>query len=150
MPFRPFDIFREMEQLQHYLHSPQIYNGIIEPLHHLLSGGGPKVEVFDQGQTAKVVINVPGLSKDKKHLWSMRVIDQSLYIRGKWDQEQTAKQDGRQYYSEKRSEQFVRTIPLPFPVRRKPSEVEYKNGLLTVTLTRQHEKMDDGWVDLQF
>jgi HSP20 family molecular chaperone IbpA len=135
---------------------------MLEQIKHLLQSGdqlfmqfnelwkqNPKVDVHEQGNKVKVLIEAPGLDRNR-HQWAFRVTDQQLCIRGQLDVQETATSDWGSTFSHRNSQQFTRIIPLPVPVHRKPSSVHYSDGLVTIVLEKQQGFDDDGWRALEF
>jgi HSP20 family molecular chaperone IbpA len=140
-------MFEGFERMRHWL---QFSEPLLQQIHAIWTGG-PKVEVCDQNNTVKVVIEAPELlHAQNKHQWAVRVIDQNLYLRGQLQQEETAHNDCGRYYSERRNEQFTKVIPLPAPVVRKPVSVKYEDGLVTILLEKQKGPSEDEWQPLDF
>lgn len=109
---------------------------------------GPKVHVHDLGKTLRLVIEAPGLPKKTFHEWAVRVLDQAIVLRGQYDVEQMVENNSGGFYREKRAERFTRMVPIPYPVRRRPSSVRYEDGLLTVVFDKQRGEGEEGWIPL--
>lgn len=118
---------------------------------HALWNSGPRVDVYEQGDKVKVVIEAPGLmNAASKHQWAVKVVDQSMYLRGKLQAQQSFRNDHGHTYGERQEEQFTKIIPLPAPVLRKPSSVRYDDGLVTVVFEKRKEAADDEWQPIDF
>lgn len=111
----------------------------------------PKVDVHEQGNKVKVVVEAPGLMNGRnRHQWAIRIVDQNLFLRGQMDVKESARNDFGGYHGRRRTEQFTRVIPLPAPVLRKPSSVDYADGRVTIVLEKQKGRTDDDWHPLDF
>lgn len=109
---------------------------------------GPKVHVQDLGKSLRVVVEAPGLPKRRLQDWAVRVLDHTVVLRGQYDAEYMVDNDSGGYYREKRVEQFTRSVSIPYPVKRRPSQVRYEDGLLTVVFDRQQSGSDADWIPL--
>lgn len=107
---------------------------------------GPKVHVHDLGKTVRLVVEAPGLPKRTLHEWAVRVLDQAIVLRGHYDLEHMVESDAGGFYRKKQTEQFMRTVPLPCSVRRRPSSVRCEDGLITIVFDKQRYAGDEGWI----
>jgi HSP20 family molecular chaperone IbpA len=135
-------MFEGLERMKQWLQSGDQF---IQQVNALWNSG-PRVDVYDTGDKVKVVIEAPGLmNAANKHEWAVRIIDQSLVLRGNLQVAQSAHSDFGRTYSERHYEQFTKIVPLPAPVERKPSSIRYEDGLLTILLAKRKEDADDEW-----
>ncbi|MFS1512131.1 Hsp20/alpha crystallin family protein [Chengkuizengella sp. SCS-71B] len=107
---------------------------------------GPKTEVFDKGNKVIIILEVPGIQKQKKIDFSVRSTGRSMYLKGFLNQQVKASNYGR-FYSERRNEDFTRYIPLPSPVRRRPASIIYKDGLLKMVFEKKRDASENKWYD---
>ncbi|KIL37611.1 hypothetical protein SD71_03125 [Cohnella kolymensis] len=135
---------------------------MLEQIKHLLQSGDqlfrqfnelwrqyPKTDVQEQGNKLKVIIDAPGLDRNR-HQWLFRVEDRQLHLRGQLDVQESVTGDRGNRFSQRMSEQFTTVIPLPAPVHRNPSSVHYSDGRVTIVLEKQRGFDQDGWRSLEF
>lgn len=108
--------------------------------------GGPKAEVYDEGKRVRVVLEAPGMHKNVRMKWSHRIIDGHMVLRGQYNVEQTLATQSGKYYSERNHQHFVKWIPLPASVRRKPAAIRYRNGLVELLFDKS-DRADSRWYD---
>lgn len=111
--------------------------------------GGPKAEVYDEGKQVRVVLEAPGLTRDTGMKWAHRIVNGQLLLRGVLDVEKSVRTQGGRFYSERQSERFLKLIPLPAPIKAKPSAVRYRNGLLELTFDKRRSEKDSPWYELE-
>jgi HSP20 family molecular chaperone IbpA len=140
-------MFEGLERMKQWLQSGDQF---IQQVNALWNSG-PRVDVYDAGDKVKVVIEAPGLmNAANKHQWAVRVVDQSLVLRGKLQVDQSAQSDFGRTYSERHYEQFTKIVPLPASVERKPFSVRYEDGLLTIVLVKRKDEEGDEWHRIDF
>jgi HSP20 family molecular chaperone IbpA len=140
-------MFDGLERVKQWLQSgDQFFQQV-----NALWNSGPRVDVFDVGGKVKVIIEAPGLMNAAgRHEWAVRVIEQSLMLRGLLQIEESARSDYGRTYSERREEHFTKIIPLPVPVESKPASVRYADGLVTVLLNKRQDGSGDEWHRIDF
>ena len=89
----------------------------------------PKMNVYQDENTFKIVFAVPGTTDDDLELEYKN--DNTVTLRGKMSQEYHANSNATFYVRELRQSSFERTIILPESVTGEP-EAELKDGLLTL------------------
>ena len=102
--------------------------------------GRSEAEVYDEGKQVRVVLEAPGLTRDTGMKWAHRIVNGQLLLRGILDVEKSVRTQGGRFYSERQSERFLKLIPLPAPIKAKPSAVRYRNGLLELTFDKRRSK----------
>lgn len=119
---------------------------------HALWNGGPRVDVYEHGDKVKVVVEAPGLmNAANKHQWAVKVIDQHLHLRGALQVQQSVRSEPGRTYSERREEEhFTKIVPLPAPVHRKPLNVRYDDGLVTILFAKRKDAVQDDWQPIDF
>ena len=100
----------------------------------------PLVDVIDEGENIRVIIELPGVKKEDIDL---RVKGNKLVVKAEVKEEKKEENKGR-YYSERIYKTFYRTIPLPGEVDEKSAKAEYKNGILEVTLKKKYIETESG------
>lgn len=140
-------MFEGLERMKQWLQSgDQFFQQV-----NALWNSGPRVDVYDSGDKVLVIIEAPGLmNAASKHQWAVRVVDQSLVLRGQLQIDQSARNDFGRTYSERRDEQFTKVVPLPASVERKPSSVRYDDGLVTIVLDKRKDDPGDDWHRIEF
>jgi HSP20 family molecular chaperone IbpA len=128
-------MFPRIHQMMRILHSQEemVFNPLIPFLHDDL-----KVTVYERGNNVYVLINMPVIiTENNRYHWAFRVLDKQLHLRGQVDIEPWERSDRSAYYTERRSEQLIKVIPLPSYVKRKPVSVDFENEWATIVLDRQ-------------
>ncbi|MFC0212357.1 Hsp20/alpha crystallin family protein [Paenibacillus chartarius] len=135
-------MFDGWERMKHWLQSGDQFFQQMQALWH----NGPRAEVYETEDKVKVVIEAPGLmTAAGKHQWAVRVVEQSLMLRGKLHMQQSVRSDYGRTYSERHDEHFTKIIPLPAPVENKPSLIRYDDGLVTIVLKKRKDVTIDEW-----
>lgn len=88
----------------------------------------PLIDVYDQGDTIRVIAEVPGVSKDSI---KVRTEEKMLHI--------SANQDQRRY---------AKTITLPCAIIPESAQAKYNYGVLEVTLKKVKPSSDNSGVDI--
>ncbi len=95
----------------------------------------PAVNLLTGENSVVVTAELPGIEdKDIK----LSVTDQNLIIEGN-RQEYNLKENETFHRQERTSGEFKRSIQLPFPVSMDDVSAQFKNGILTITLSRAEE-----------
>ena len=100
-----------------------------------LGGWAPPLDLSETNEMVVVRVEVPGI--DPKDI-QLQLKGTVLTVRGEKSREQERKDES--YYRVERSYgSFVRTLQLPASVREDKVNATFKNGLLTITLTKVPE-----------
>lgn len=100
---------------------------------------GVPLDLVDEGGTYAVTADLPGYEKDDIEV---RLSGSTLKIDAERDTE-TEESDGEYVRRERRRESVNRTVRLPEPVVESETDASYKNGVLTVTLSKE-SSLDGG------
>jgi HSP20 family protein len=100
--------------------------------------GWPSVEMVETDQGLRVSAELPGL--DEKDV-ELTIDDGVLTLRGEKRAETTDKERG---YSERSYGRFERVIALPYAVEEDKAEASFRNGVLSVTLSRAARTAEHG------
>jgi HSP20 family protein len=97
-------------------------------------GTFPAINVYDQGDSAVVTAEVPGVKAEDLEL---TILGDSVTLKGE-RKDQPA--EGERYYRRERLVgSFVRTVTLPTAVDPNLVKAEYRNGVLTVCMEKEEE-----------
>jgi len=97
-------------------------------------GTFPAINVYDQGDAAVMVAEIPGVKQDDLEL---TVMHDTVTLKGRRSIEEA---NGNRYYRRERvSGDFARTITLPDPVDPDSVKAEYADGVLTVRMGKAQE-----------
>jgi len=99
------------------------------------SGWVPVVDMFETPETVVVKLEAPGVDPAKINL---AVSGDHLEVSGEKPAEGPP-QESRWFRFERRTGEFRRRIPLPFPVEAGKIEATAKNGLVTIHLPKKAE-----------
>lgn len=148
---RSDDFMYELDRLHRafrrtLVHGEKILNTIEKALPGWLQG--PRAEVIDLGEQVKLIIEAPGLDKQSRFKWAYKTMRDHLILRGQLHVEQTLHTNQGRYYSERQSSDFLKWIPLPATVKRKPLSIRYRKGLLEILLEKQSGPPDERWYEL--
>ncbi|HZV13180.1 MAG TPA: Hsp20/alpha crystallin family protein [Candidatus Kapabacteria bacterium] len=121
--------FRELERVSNW-----IDNYMNDGFHSLGVGNFvPSVDISEDEKNVYVHVELPGLTKD-----DVKVLvndDNILTIRGEKKHEE--KQENKNYYRMERCYgAFVRSLPLPAPVKADAIDAKFKDGILNITLPK--------------
>lgn len=150
MPWLRDDFFYEMDKFHRSLRRAlRLGEEITGQFRKWMPEGlqGPPAEVYDEGKRVRLLLEAPGLGKEPGMKWAHRVMGRQLILRGVLSMEQSVRSRNGRFYSERRNEQFLKSIPLPAPVRRKPVSVRYRNGLLEMVFDKQDGVPDGRWYE---
>jgi HSP20 family protein len=122
------------------------FNGLSNNLNHLfrsqqeenrdfLGAWSPVVDIYNNGSNIVIHAEVPGMKKDDI---DVHVENNVLTIRGKKERNEEVKKDGY-FRSERAYGSFSRSFSLPNTVNVKKIHAEYKEGVLTLQLTKTEE-----------
>ncbi len=131
-PLAEFESFRhEMEKL--FRESFGRRKLLPESVHETI--WSPAIDMFEAENEVVVKAMLPGLKKEDLEL---SFADDTLTIKGESKlAEETKKKN--YYRREIAYGQFLRTIPIPVPVKDDQIEAEFKNGILEVRLPKSEE-----------
>jgi len=105
---------------------------MVDPIGRMI-GFGPSVEVMDEGDSLRVVADVPGLAQDELEV---TIDERVVYLRGERQREETVEEEGyartERYYGH-----FSRAIPLSADVDADGAEAELHDGVLTLRLPKR-------------
>ncbi len=94
------------------------------------------VKITETKEMVKVVIAVPGFKADEIEI---SVKDDLLIVNGETKTEEK-KEDENTFYSEWRSDRFMRKLILPAKVETKDIDAKLKDGILTLALKKRAEE----------
>lgn len=98
----------------------------------------PKIDVKETDKNFLVTAELPGMKEEDV---SITLRDNSLILEG--EKKNESKQEEKGYFrSEIEYGNFYRTIPFSSDVDDKNVDARYKDGILTVTLTKKNDGMD--------
>jgi HSP20 family protein len=130
--------FEQMTQLRN-----QINRLFESPADNMLSatnffeGWTPAIDVYEDRDVITVKAELPGMKKEDLDI---SLHENTLTISGERKQEQEG-QDDDMYRSERFFGRFQRSITLPYAVDPEKISASYKDGILTVTLSKaEHAK----------
>ncbi len=92
----------------------------------------PRLDVVDDGDALRIVVELPGLSREDVEL---EVVEDMLVLTGEKRIESKSDEKGC-YRVERAFGQFQRTIPLPSGVDLERAEANFENGVLTVRVPK--------------
>lgn len=125
-----FDPFRHMKRVRKRMHSffnfPETDFG--------RASREPLIDIRDKNEELEVLAELPGV--EKKDI-KINVLEDSLVLNAESKAEEEEKKKGY-YYHERSYNSFSRSIPLPEDVIPNKAKAEFKNGILTLTLSKKH------------
>lgn len=95
----------------------------------------PSVDVYDKDGNVVVEAELPGMKREEVEV---TLEDSTLTISGEMKREAEKKEEGY-YRSERRYGRFMRSIPLPTPVKANEVKAKFEDGVLKVTLPKAEE-----------
>jgi HSP20 family protein len=99
--------------------------------------GGPRADITETDNALEVSVELPGI--DHKDV-DVSLTDTALIIKGEKKSERDENSKGY-HLSERSYGSFYRTIPLPSGVDTDKVNAEFKNGVLTVRLSKTQEAL---------
>ena len=134
-----YDPFEEIRRLHEYI--DRMFGEMFTraPSYELRSLT-PPVDVIDEGDVFRIVVEVPGVRKEDL---DVRVTEDSVVIRAerKFDK----KDERKNYYLRERSyASYYRVIRLPEPVIPEKAEAEYRNGVLEIVVPKRAPERAEG------
>lgn len=107
---------------------------------HIGTSWAPSVDVQDVGGNLVVKADLPGVKKENVEITAT---EHSLTIQGRTSEEHEEKTDNY-YRQERRSGQFLRTIPLPASIDVNGTAAKFEDGTVTITLPKVAKAQPDG------
>jgi HSP20 family protein len=135
---RPTDVWTEMDRLFQDLHD-RFYAGVSRPWFALATRGSlepapPLLDAEDHGKEYELRVDLPGVTKDQV---DVRVVGNTVQIRAEGAQEK--EESGKSYLRRERSwAGYQRSVELPERLRSDAVTARLDNGVLTVTLPKEH------------
>jgi len=125
-----FDVQKTLDEMD------RIFNAVGQPLglRSVPRGTFPAINVYDQGNSAVLTAEVPGVKAQDLEL---TVLGDSVTLKGERKDEPAANE--RYYRKERPVGSFVRTVTLPTAVDPNSVKAEYRDGVLTVRMEREAE-----------
>lgn len=109
-------------------------------------GPEPHVRIYETDRYVKVVVSP--MPEQKVRRWSVKVMGDRVFIRGKYEVETLAKDDLGYEMAELRADEFVKAVRLPVPVEAKPYNSRKEGEVLIATFLKRKELPAGGWFDL--
>lgn len=133
-----FDPFRHMKRMHKRMNSFFNFPEAFEK-----ESREPLIDIRDKGKELEVVAELPGIDKEDI---KMNLLEDSLVLNAESKSEEKQEKEGY-YYHERSFNSFNRSIPLPEEVVPDKSKAEFKNGILTLTVSKKHpeKKKADGF-----
>lgn len=122
-----FDMQKTLDEMD------RILNAVGQPLglRSVPRGTFPAINVYDQGDSALLLAEIPGLqAKDLE----LTILGDSVTLKGERREEAA---EGERYYRKKRPVgSFLRTVTLPTEVDPDTVKAEYRDGVLMVRMNK--------------
>lgn len=99
-------------------------------------GWTPSIDMYEQDGNLVVDAELPGVKKEDVEI---SVEDSTLTIRGEMKREEEHKEEGS-YRMERHWGRFMRSIPLPTPVKQEQAKAKFEEGVLHITLPKAEEE----------
>lgn len=90
---------------------------------------GPALDMRHTERDVRIDLPLSLTSDGSPRMWALRVEDRDLYLNGWMDR------------------RFLKRIPLPYPVKRTPKSIRFRNGALQLRLARNDGKADSRWFE---
>jgi len=122
-----YDVSKTLDEVD------RLFNTVNQPLglRSVPRGTFPAINVYDEGEKAVLVAEVPGV--DPKTL-DISVLNDTVILKGERPDE--ANEAQRYYRRERVSGEFTRTITLPDPINQDTVKADYTNGVLKITMEK--------------
>jgi len=122
-----FDMSKTLEEVD------RMFNAVNRPLglRSVPRGTFPAINIYDQGESAVLVAEIPGIDPNELEL---TVLNDTVTIKGKRLSDGNG--DERVYRRERWTGEFSRTLTLPDVVDPDKTNAQYENGVLRVTLEK--------------
>lgn len=105
-------------------------------MHHVIPKRGPSYDFFETEEQAVIVIELPGLTKD--HPLHLTQEGTQIIVQGEILYPYPVPQE-KLLHNERLIGKFKRTIPIPFHFSFEDVITSYNEGLLVVTIYKQHK-----------
>jgi HSP20 family protein len=127
--------------LKPYRNTLNLFEDFFAPFNHVLEPGTadslrPAVDIYEKDELLVIEAELPGLEKENI---KVDVQGRLLTLSGQHTSEQESKEHGK-YRRERRFGKFERTFKLPFEVSEERIEALYKNGVLTLKVSKPEEQ----------
>lgn len=109
-------------------------------------GQGPKVDVQNLGKSVKLIVETPPNQNVRQ--WSVRAWEDIIYLRGVYTTEYSIQNDLGGVHHERKTDEFVKAVPVPYPVESKPYSVKKDGGKVTLIFTKQKQLPAQDWYHL--
>ncbi len=128
-----YDPFDEIRKLQKEF--DDIFSLFERPVPREWGTAVPAVDVVDEGDSIKVIADLPGVDKKDIHV---KVDNNVLEISA---ERKTATEDKKKdyYYCERSYTSFKRVFRLPEEINPEDAEAEYKDGVLEIRLKKKKQ-----------
>lgn len=122
-----FDVGKTLEEMD------RLFGAFDRPLglRSVPRGTFPAVNIYDKGDTAVLVAEIPGVKTEDMEL---SVLGDSVTLKA--ERKDEAADDDCYYRKERPTGTFVRKMTLPEAVNPDSVKAEYKNGILKVTMEK--------------
>lgn len=119
---------------------PRIFDDFLTPFFHHSTPSSPPValavNIFDREENIIIEAEVPGVEKDDIRI---DVKGKLLTLGGERKESKVAEND-QCYRKERKAGKFERSFNLPFEVQEEQVVASYKNGLLTLEISKPEEQ----------
>lgn len=109
-------------------------------------GPEPQVRIYETDRYVKVVVSP--MPEQKVRNWSVKVLGDRVFIRGKYEVENHVRAGEDYEMSESRGDEFVKAVRLPASVEAKPYGSRKEGEVLVATFLKRKELPSGGWYDL--
>ncbi len=110
----------------------------LRALKKLLNTRVPAIDLTDEGDSFKIVADMPGVSKDEVHV---RVDPDRVIIRAEKKKEKE-NEDKNYYIAERRDVKYFRAIALPEEVDPDTAKAKFENGTLEITVKKAKQRKE--------
>lgn len=125
-----FDVQKTLDEMD------RILNAVGQPLglRSVPRGTFPAINVYDQGDAAVLMAEIPGMKVEDMEL---TVLGDAVTLKGQ--RQEQADESERYYRRERPVGSFARTVTLPTAVDPNSVKAEYRDGVLTVRMDKAQE-----------
>jgi len=123
-----FDVDKTLDEID------RMFGTVGPGLRSVPRGTFPAVNLYDQGNTAVLTAEIPGVKTEDLDL---TVLNNSVTLKGQRQDE--AKEDDHFHRKERPTGFFTRTLSLQDPVDPASVKAEYRDGILKVTMEKAEE-----------
>jgi HSP20 family protein len=110
----------------------------LKSLNKLLKTRVPAIDLTDEGDSFKLVADLPGMSKDEVHV---RVDPDKIVIRAEKKKEKET-EEKNYYIAERKNVRYFRVISLPEEVDPDSAKAKFDNGTLEITVKKAKQKKE--------